>query len=139
MKDYLVSILHKESANTDRIYLYREGDYWYAHDNSALHLSFLLPEMKLYNHIHILQKISIISAMLYTQSLKDRIDRCIIHKLSDWKIEISIPGEKAKGLKKWKETNAKIKQENKHLSHQQLHLQRYRRCNFIHSQDPFIK
>lgn len=109
MKNYLVSILHKESANTDRIYLYREGDCWYAHDNSALHLSFLLPEIKLYNHVHILQKISITSAMLYTQSLKKRIDRCIIRKLSDWKIEISIPKEKVKEFMKWKETNSKHK------------------------------
>ena len=89
----LEKVLFREIDNKSRIFLYKEGDCWSAHDNSARHLCF-------YHAYEIVLK----CVMLSNAMIEKFVEHTLVQTGRADEMEISIPEEKKAEFESWRST-----------------------------------
>ena len=88
----LEKVLIREINNDSRIFLYKEGDCWSAHDNSARHLCFLYSQFNAYDRIYQAYEIVLKCVMLSNAM----IEKFIEHTLRFMKMKLKSAFQKKK-------------------------------------------
>lgn len=101
----LEKVLIREINNDSRIFLYKEGDCWSAHDNSARHLCFLYSQFNAYDRIYQAYEIVLKCVMLSNAMIEKFIEHTLVSTVHEDEIEICIPKEKRAELKSWRSTS----------------------------------
>ena len=94
----LEKVLIREINNDSRIFLYKEGDCWSAHDNSARHLCFLYSQFNAY-------EIVLKCVMLSNAMIEKFIEHTLVSTVHEDEIEICIPKEKRAEYESWRSTS----------------------------------
>lgn len=92
----LEKVLIREINNDSRIFLYKEGDCWSAHDNSARHLCFLYSQFNAYDRIYQAYEIVLKCVMLSNAMIEKFIEHTLVSTVHEDEIEICIPKEKGR-------------------------------------------
>ena len=95
----------REINNDSRIFLYKEGDCWSAHDNSARHLCFLYSQFNAYDRIYQAYEIVLKCVMLSNAMIEKFIEHTLVSTVHEDEIEICIPKEKRAEFESWRSTS----------------------------------
>ena len=90
----LEKVLFREIDNKSRIFLYKEGDCWSAHDNSARHLCFLYSQFNAFDRIYHAYEIVLKCVMLSNAMIEKFVEHTLVQTGRADEMEISIPEEK---------------------------------------------
>ena len=104
----LEKVLIREINNDSRIFLYKEGDCWSAHDNSARHLCFLYSQFNAYDRIYQAYEIVLKCVMLSNAMIEKFIEHTLVSTVHEDEIEICIPKEKRAEFESWRSTSGVI-------------------------------
>ena len=100
----LEKVLFREIDNKSRIFLYKEGDCWSAHDNSARHLCFLYSQFNAFDRIYHAYEIVLKCVTLSNAMIEKFVEHTLVQTGRADEMEISIPEEKKAEFESWRST-----------------------------------
>lgn len=107
MKDFL-KILSREVDNPDRLYLYSEGNNWYAYEQSACRLKQVVGECRIQQVISLTYEVVLIRAQISDQCLKNELEELMAFSpgllVNDTFIEIPLDWQSHVIFYRWKQT-----------------------------------
>lgn len=95
----LEKVLIREINNDSRIFLYKEGDCWSAHDNSARHLCFLYSQFNAYDRIYQAYEIVLKCVMLSNAMIEKFIEHTLRVRFMKMKLKSAFQKKKEQNLK----------------------------------------
>lgn len=108
MKDFFLKILSREADNPDRLYLYSEGNNWYAYEQSACRLKQVVDECRIQQVISLTYEVVLIRAQISDKCLKNELEEFMAFSpgllVNDTFIEIPLDWQSHVIFDRWKQT-----------------------------------
>lgn len=95
----LEKVLFREIDNKSRIFLYKEGDCWSAHDNSARHLCFLYSQFNAFDRIYHAYEIVLKCVMLSNAMIEKFVEHTLVQTVEQMKWKSAFRKKKKRNLK----------------------------------------
>lgn len=107
MTDFL-EILNREADNTDHIYLYPEGEYWYAYEQSACRLKQIIWDCRIRKVINHTYEVVLICVQINRKQLDNELEEIMYSRpnsrLPDGCFDIPVSTQSNIYFDMWKQT-----------------------------------